>query len=206
MERGRFITIEGIEGVGKSTNMAYLVELIQERGITVVQTREPGGTPLAEDIRALLLAHSDENICEITESLLMFAARAQNVANTIEPALAAGHWVVCDRFTDASRAYQGGGRGLPMTTIEQLAAWVHPNLEPDLTLLLDAPVEMGMARAGHRGESDRIEIEQKEFFVRVRKIYLELAEEDPDRFAVVDASRPLDEVKAAVKKSLGRLL
>ncbi len=206
MERGRFITIEGIEGVGKSTNMAYLVELLEARGITVVQTREPGGTPLAEDIRALLLEHRDENMCEITESLLMFAARAQNVANVIEPALAAGKWVVCDRFTDASRAYQGGGRGLPMTTIEQLAAWVHPDLEPDLTFLLDAPVELGMGRAGDRGETDRIETEKHEFFVRVRNTYLELADEDPERFAVIDASQGLDDVKAAVQKALNVLL
>lgn len=206
MERGRFITIEGIEGVGKSTNMAYVVELLEARGITVVQTREPGGTPLAENVRELLLAHREENICEITESLLMFAARAQNVANTIEPALAAGHWVVCDRFTDASRAYQGGGRGLPMTTIEQLAAWVHPELEPDLTLLLDATVELGMTRAGDRGESDRIEKEKQEFFHRVRATYLELAEEDPGRFAVIDASQSLEQVRTAVRESLNRIL
>ena len=206
MKRGRFISIEGIEGVGKSTQMALVVELLQQRGIDVVQTREPGGTALAEQIRGLLLAHGEETVRPITELLLMFAARAQNVANVIEPALESGKWVVCDRFSDASRAYQGGGRGLPSQVIEALAAQVHPGLEPDLTLLLDAPVDIGRQRAGERGESDRIETEKREFFQRVRSRYLELAGQNPDRFVIVDASQSLSKVTAQVTTAVGTLL
>ena len=206
MKRGRFISIEGIEGVGKSTQMALVVDLLQQRGIEVVQTREPGGTALAEQIRGLLLAHGEETVRPITELLLMFAARAQNVANVIEPALESGKWVVCDRFSDASRAYQGGGRGLPSQVIEALAVQVHPGLEPDLTLLLDAPVDIGKQRAGERGESDRIETEKREFFQRVRARYLELAGQNPDRFVIVDASQSLSDVAAQVTAALMPLL
>jgi dTMP kinase len=157
MERGKFITVEGIEGVGKSTNIAVLVERIEAAGHHVLTTREPGGTPFAEDIRDILMNRSDEPVPEIAELLLMFAARSFNVNNVIVPALEAGTWVVCDRFTDSSRAYQGGGRGLPMETIDRIADWVHGETWPDLTILLDAPVEIGMERAGTRSAPDRIE-------------------------------------------------
>src|SRR5210317_1373365 len=174
MERGKFITVEGIEGVGKSTNIAVLVERIEAAGHHVLTTREPGGTPFAEDIRDILMNRSDEPVPEIAELLLFFAARSFNVNNVIVPALEAGTWVVCDRFTDSSRAYQGGGRGLPQEDIDRLADWVHGDLRPDLTILLDAPVETGMSRAGRRSAPDRFEIEQSEFFMRVRATYLQL--------------------------------
>lgn len=197
--RGRFITVEGIEGVGKSTNIAWLTSALERRGVNVLTTREPGGTPMAERIRGLLVEHGDEAMPDIAELLLMFAARALHVENVIRPALEAGIWVVSDRFTDASRAYQGGGRGIPMGRINTLADWVHGDLAPDLTVLLDAPVEVGMGRAGERGQPDRIEKERAEFFRRVRDTYLELAAGEPDRFAVIDASRDLDSVRAAIE-------
>lgn len=198
MERGRFITVEGIEGVGKSSNIEVLVKHIESAGYEVLTTREPGGTPLAEDIRDLLMHRGDEPIPEIAELLLMFAARSLNVNNYIRPALNAGKWVVCDRFTDSSRAYQSGGRGLPMATVDKIAEWVHGDLWPDLTILLDAPVEVGMARAGNRSQPDRIEREENEFFSRVRESYLELAAREQDRFVVIDTTRNLHEVQADV--------
>lgn len=206
MERGRFISVEGIEGVGKSSNIAVLVTHIEAAGHKVLTTREPGGTPLAEEIRALLLVRSDEPIPEIAELLLAFAARSLNVNNVIMPALDAGTWIVCDRFTDSSLAYQGGGRGLPMMTIEQLADWVHPDTWPDLTILLDAPVAVGLQRANNRGAPDRFEREQHAFFERVRSTYLALAEREPERFAVVDTTRKLAEVSADVVTLADRLL
>lgn len=206
MSRGRFITIEGIEGVGKSTQMALVVALLEEQGIEVIQTREPGGTVLAEKIRDLLLAHREEEVRPVTELLLMFAARAQNVLNVIQPTLDAGKWVVCDRFSDASRAYQGAGRGLSREFIEALAEQVHPGLEPDLTLLLDAPVTVGRQRTEKRGASDRIETEEIAFFQQVRDGYLELAVEHPGRFAVIDASATLNEVSEQVTKAVRNLL
>ena len=196
--RGRFITIEGIEGVGKSTNIAAIVERIEAAGHKVLTTREPGGTPFAEDIREILMNRGDEPVPEIAEVLLMFAARSFNVSNVIEPALEAGTWVVCDRFTDSSRAYQGGGRGIPMTVIDSMADWVHGDTWPDLTILLDAPVDVGMARAGSRSAPDRIEKEQHDFFERVRDCYLALAAAEPERFAVVDTTADLDTVKREV--------
>jgi len=168
METGKFITIEGIEGVGKSTNMRHLVQAIESAGHTVLTTREPGGTPMAERIREMVAEHGDEPMPDIAELLLVFASRALHVNNVIRPALAAGSWVVCDRFTDSSRAYQGGGRGLPAENIDRLAEWVHGDLVPDLTILLDAPVETGMERAGRRSDPDRFESEQSDFFNRVR--------------------------------------
>ena len=206
MARGRFITIEGIEGVGKSTNIAAIVERIEESGHNVLTTREPGGTPFAEDIREILMNRGDEPVPEIAELLLMFAARSFNVNNVIVPALEEGTWVVCDRFTDSSRAYQGGGRGIPLETIDNMAAWVHGDTWPDLTILLDAPVNVGMARAGSRSAPDRIEQEKHEFFERVRNCYLELAAAEPQRFAVVDTTRDLDTVKSEVLTLLERLL
>lgn len=204
--RGKFITIEGIEGVGKSTNIEAIVKHINTAGHEVLTTREPGGTPMAEDIRSLVLGRDDEPLPEIAELLLVFAARSLNVNNVIRPTLAGGTWVVCDRFTDSSRAYQGAGRGLPMETIDQLAEWVHKDTVPDLTILLDAPVEVGMQRANNRGAPDRIEQEQAAFFQRVRDSYLGMAANEPDRFAVIDTTLSRREVKAAVTALIDRLL
>ena len=206
METGKFITVEGIEGVGKSTNVAFLRDAIEKRGFEVLTTREPGGTPMAERIREMLIEHGDEPVPDITELLLMFASRSLHVNNVIQPALAAGTWVVCDRFTDASRAYQGGGRGFPQEDINRLAEWVHGDLRPDLTILLDAPVETGMSRAGRRGSPDRIEIERADFFERVRECYLSLAEADPDRFAVIDASRDIDAVRVSIESIIDSII
>lgn len=205
MESGKFITVEGIEGVGKSTNISFLVGIIEKHGHNVIKSREPGGTPMAERIRKLLIEHGDEPMPDIAELLLMFASRALHVNNVIRPALAAGTWVVCDRFTDASRAYQGGGRGIPLDDINRLAKWVHEDLQPDLTVLLDAPVETGMRRADERGAPDRIEVERAGFFTRVRACYLSLAAAEPERFVVVDATQALDTVRetmAAIATSL----
>ena len=206
MKRGRFISVEGIEGVGKSSNIEVLVTHIEAAGYDVLTTREPGGTPVAEDIRKLLKDHGDEPIPEIAELLMMFAARALNVNNVIVPALEAGKWVISDRFTDSSRAYQGGGRGLPMATIDTLADWVHGDTWPDVTILLDAPVEVGMARASRRGAPDRIEREKHDFFERVRKCYLDLASREPNRFIVIDTSRGLDEVQSDVARVVGQII
>lgn len=199
MESGKFITFEGIEGVGKSTNIGYLKAALEQRGCRVLATREPGGTPLAERIRDLVAEHGDEAMPDMAELLLVFAARALLVNNVIQPALAAGTWVLSDRFTDSSRAYQGGGRGIPREQIDRLAEWVHGDLRPDLTVLLDAPVEVGISRAGRRGKPDRFEAERFEFFARVRETYLRLAEEEPERFVVVDATQPLESVQAAME-------
>lgn len=205
MHRGKFITVEGIEGVGKSTNIDFLADLIENNGFSVVRTREPGGTPMAERIRELLLEHGEEPMTDIAELLLFFAARSLHISNAIRPALEAGQWVVCDRFTDASRAYQGNGRGLNQDKINMLADWVQEDLQPDLTILLDAPAEVGMDRAGRRGAADRLEIEKTEFYARVRAGYLALAESEPERFAIIDASLPLDQVQVAIKEIADRL-
>ncbi len=197
--RGMFITIEGGEGVGKSTNIAYIASQLSEANITFVVTREPGGTPLAEDIRQLLLSDRDEAISDNTELLLMFAARAQHIAEIIEPALTRGDWVICDRFTDATYAYQGGGRGIPESKISRLEQWVQGDLRPDATILLDAPVSVGMSRAGQRGKLDRIEREHDHFFENVRNRYLQLAECNSDRFRVVDASQALERVQESLR-------
>ena len=203
MSRGRFITLEGIEGAGKSTIARYIVEWLQSRGERAVLTREPGGTPLAERVRELVLKPDGEAIAPEAEMLLMFAARSLHLANLIRPALARGEWVICDRFTDATRAYQGGGRGLERAAIESLAQLVHADLQPDLTLLLDLPVATGMARAlARRGHSDRFEREQAAFFERVRAAYLDLARTDPGRFWIVDASCDLSAVQKSVAQAL----
>jgi dTMP kinase len=188
VQRGLFITFEGIEGVGKSTNIDYLAGLIEAHGHPVLRTREPGGTPIAEDIRRILKEHGDEPLPDVAELLLLFAARSINVNNAIRPALTSGTWVISDRFTDSTRAYQGGGRGFPVESIEWLAELAHGDLQPDLTILLDAPVDVAMQRADRRGEPDRFEVERAEFFDRVRQAYLQLAEREPDRFAIVDCS------------------
>lgn len=204
--RGRFITVEGGEGVGKTTNMQYLRERIEAAGHTVVMTREPGGTPLAEAIRALLLTPEYRGMSSDCELLLMFAARAEHLAQRILPALRAGEWVLCDRFTDATYAYQGGGRGLPRERIGQLETWVQGELRPDLTLLLDVPVALGLKRAGDRSAPDRFEQEEAAFFERVRQAYLERAQAEPDRYRVVDAALPLPEVQQQLDKALEGLL
>ena len=206
MESGRFISIEGIEGVGKSTNIDVLVQCIEAAGHKVLTTREPGGTPFAEDIREILMNRGDEPVPEIAELLLMFAARSFNVNNVIVPALEAGTWVVCDRFTDSTRAYQGGGRGIPMETIDRVADWVHGDTWPDLTILLDAPVEIGMERAGKRSAPDRFEQERHEFFQRVRECYLQLAVKEPGRFVVIDTTRSIDEVAADIRALADQIL
>jgi dTMP kinase len=206
MDPGKFITVEGIEGVGKSTNIEFLAALIEEKGVKVIRTREPGGTPMAERIRALLLEHGEEPMTDIAELLLFFASRSLHIHNAIKPALQAGQWVVCDRFTDASRAYQGDGRGLNQDTINTLADWVQEDLQPDMTVLLDAPAEVGMDRAGRRGAADRLEIEKTDFYARVREGYLALAKSEPHRFIVIDASRPLSQVQADIAENITGLL
>lgn len=202
---GKFITVEGIEGVGKSSNIDFLSDLVEREGYEIVRTREPGGTPMAERIRNLLLEHGEEALPDTAEMLLFFAARALHVNNTIRPALEAGKWVICDRFTDASRAYQGDGRGLDMDRINTLAEWVQNGLEPDITLLLDAPADIGMKRAKKRGATDRLESEKITFYERVREGYLRLARGEPNRFVVIDASQTLDQVKADIGETMQQL-
>ena len=204
--RGKFITVEGGEGVGKTTNMAYVRQWLSDRGIEFVATREPGGTPVAEKIRTLLLDHHAEVVDPVAELLLIFAARAQHIANIIEPALARGAWVLCDRFTDATFAYQGGGRQLGLDRVAMLEDFVQGTLRPDLTLILDVAPEIGLQRASDRGELDRFEMEQAAFFERVRDTYLALAARDSERYAVVDASRPLDQVQRDIDVALSEKL
>ncbi|WP_331346944.1 dTMP kinase [Cellvibrio sp. UBA7661] len=206
MQRGKFLTIEGTEGVGKSTNLAFVRDWLAARGVEVIVTREPGGTPLAEEIRALLLSKRDESVDETAELLLVFAARAQHLARVIQPALARGAWVLSDRFTDATYAYQGGGRGLSKSTIEQLEQLVQGDLRPDLTLILDIDVELGLNRARQRGELDRFESETIGFFERVRAAYRQRANTAPERYAVVDAGKTLAEVQKEIDSVLTRLL
>lgn len=197
--RGLFITVEGGEGVGKSTNMAFLQDRLCGLGVDLLVTREPGGTKLGEGIRELLLQPCEDAVASSAELLLIFAARAQHIEQVIEPALAAGKWVLCDRFTDATYAYQGGGRGLPVTMIRNLEKLVQGTLRPDYTLLLDAPVSLGMSRARERGELDRFEQEQEEFFERVRTTYLQLAEHSSGRYRVIDASQSLENVQQKIQ-------
>ncbi|MCL8301149.1 dTMP kinase [Pseudomonas mosselii] len=195
---GLFITLEGPEGAGKSTNRDYLAARLREQGVDVVMTREPGGTPLAERIRELLLAPSEERMAVDTELLLMFAARAQHLAEVIRPALARGAVVLCDRFTDATYAYQGGGRGLPVERIAILEAFVQGELRPDLTLVFDLPVEVGLSRAAARGRLDRFEQEGQAFFEAVRQAYLQRAGQQPQRYRLLDAAQPLSAVQQAI--------
>jgi dTMP kinase len=206
MQRGKFITIEGGEGVGKSTQIAALRDFLSQRGKQVIVTREPGGTPRAERIRALLLETSDEPMPPTCELLLMFAARASHLANLIEPALARGDWVVCDRFTDATYAYQGGGRGMDTETIATLERLVQGAVRPDLTLLLDVTLDISTARAQQRnsaaGHSDRFEREQRYFFERVRNAYLVRAQLERSRFAIIDASGDREQVAAAIRAAV----
>ncbi|MEK9593403.1 MAG: dTMP kinase [Luminiphilus sp.] len=197
---GRFITIEGGEGAGKSTAQAYLAERLAERGIAVLQTREPGGTPLAESIRQTLLSTDGEHPVEMAELLLVFAARAQHLAKVIEPALAAGQWVICDRFTDATYAYQGAARGLSADLIAQLETLVQGERRPDAVVVMDLSPEVGMTRAKQRGELDRFEREKPAFYSQVRNAYLARAQADPDRYQVIDAEQSLESVRQALSK------
>lgn len=196
--RGKFITFEGIEGAGKSTEVRFIQRLASQAHIAHCVTREPGGTEIAEAIRQLILRHYDETMSADTEMLLLFASRAQHLARVILPALQAGQWVFCDRFTDASYAYQGGGRGMAIARIEQLEHWVQGDLRPDYVLLLDVPVALGMERIRRRKNNDRIESEQAQFFTRVREQYLARAKLQPERYRIIDASQPL----AAVQRQL----
>jgi len=199
---GMFITLEGSEGVGKTSNLEYIKNLLENAQIDYIVTREPGGTPMGEALRNMLLSDDFKGMSDDTELLLMFAARAEHVAQVIRPALARGTWVLCDRFTDATYAYQGGGRQLDMARIEALEHWVLGDLRPDLTLLLDAPVEVGRERAGKRSTPDRFEQERDGFFNRVRNTYLDRARAEPDRIRVVDASLDL----ASVQRQIDQLL
>ena len=204
MKPGTFITVEGGEGAGKTTMIERMVDWLTARGQLVAQTREPGGTELAEKLRDILLDTQSAGLSDQAELLLMFASRAQHLAELIRPALARGDTVVCDRFTDATWAYQGGGRGLPKQDIAALEQLVHGDLQPDLTVLLDLPVELGLSRASLRSASDRFEEEPVAFFERVRAAYLERAAESPDRFAVVDASGPVESVWSRVEQVLNQ--
>lgn len=205
MKSGKFITLEGIDGAGKSTQLAWIVELLQQAGLQPVVTREPGGTTLGERVRALLLDKLMTMHAE-TEALLMFAARREHLDKVILPALQQGQWVISDRFTDASFAYQGGGRGLDQAKLGILEHWVQGGLQPDLTLYFDVPVEIGQQRVRQVKDADRFEQEQAGFFQRVRNAYLDRAWQFPNRIQIIDSSQPLTEVKAAVEQTVQRLL
>jgi len=206
MSRGLFITLEGGEGAGKSTNLAYARQCLEQTGKTVVVTREPGGTELGERVREILLHRRDLQMVADSELLLMFAARAEHLAKVILPALAAGKTVLCDRFTDATYAYQGGGRGIPAERIAAIEDWVQGSLRPDLTLVFDLPVEAGRARAGQRSEPDRFELESNEFFTRVRATYLARAAREPGRVRIIDASQSLEQVQQQIAAILGEVV
>lgn len=201
--KGLFITLEGIEGAGKSTHISFLENYFTSRGRQVVLTREPGGTDLGEAIRSTLLSNEYKNkISEDTELLLMFASRAQHLSEIIEPALKNDHVVICDRFTDSSFAYQGGGRGIEMNKIERLRNWVQGNRQPDLTLLFDLPVELGLERADKRSQADRFESEAFDFFQAVRECYLQRAKAEPERFSVIDATKSIEEIQTGISQLL----
>jgi dTMP kinase len=202
---GKFITLEGTEGVGKTTNLEFIKETLLGRGIPLLVTREPGGTPLAEEIREILLAPRDEAVSAKAELLLIFAARAQHIEEKIKPALSRGEWVLCDRFTDATYAYQGYGRGLPLDVISALETMVQGDLRPDLTIILDIDVEQGMARANARGELDRFEREKMSFFEEVRKGYQLRASAAPEIYRSVNAGQPLEGVQNDIAKILAGL-
>ena len=201
-KQGKFITLEGIEGVGKTSNLRFIKELLESSGHDCVVTREPGGTNLGEALRGLLLSHSDENMSADAELLMMFAARAEHLSKVILPAIENNQTVLCDRFTEATYAYQGGGRQLDVDKISELEEWVQGELRPDLTIILDAPVEIGRARAGSRSEPDRIEKEHDDFFQRVREAYIEQADHYPHRICLVDASVGIDAVQQQIREKL----
>lgn len=205
MKRGKFITLEGIEGGGKSTQAGYIVSRLRDLGHAVEQTREPGGTPLAESIRSVLLNEASRGMPGTTELLLMFAARAAHLAQRIQPALKKGTWVVCDRFTDATYAYQAAGRGLPVSRIKTLETMVQGRLRPDLVLVFDLPVAVGLQRARGRGDANRFEDEKLAFFERVRQCYLDRAKANPLRYVVLDAAQPVEQVQQQIRHALQRL-
>jgi dTMP kinase len=205
MTRGAFISLEGVEGVGKSTNVAFTADAVRRLGVDVVTTREPGGTALGERVREWILNGDHGKLSAEIETLLMFAARARHLDEVIRPALAAGRWVVCDRFTDATVAYQGGGRGASRALLDALQAEIQKGLEPDLTLLLDAPLEVGAGRIGDR-KPDHFEREQRPFFERVRAAYLALAAQHPERIKIVDAALPLPQVQSQIEAHVAALV
>jgi dTMP kinase len=203
MKRGLFLTLEGVDGAGKSTHVQWIVDRLADLGQPVLCTREPGGTAIGEQLRTLLLHEAMTLECE---TLLMFAARAEHVRTVIEPALAAGTWVVCDRFTDASFAYQGGGRELGTARIEALERWVHPDLQPDITWLFDVPLEVARERLNRTRDKDRFEQEADAFFLRTRQVYLERASQQAHRFRVVDSTQPIDSIRVQLNSELVRLV
>lgn len=203
IKRGLFLTLEGVDGAGKSTHVQWMVDTLTSRGVTVLCTREPGGTPIGEKLRELLLHEQMTLECE---TLLMFAARAEHVRSVIEPALASGSWVVCDRFTDATFAYQGGGRELGTAKIEALERWVHPDLQPDVTWLFDVPLEVARERLNRTREKDRFEQEADSFFLRTRQVYLDRAASQAQRFRVVDSTQPIDEIRSELSQQLDQLI
>ncbi len=203
---GLFITVEGSEGAGKTTNLEFIQRRLEAAGKAPLLTREPGGTPLGEQVRELLLGHKHDGMADDTELLLMFAARAEHLAKVIRPALDAGRWVLCDRFTDATYAYQGGGRGIAASRIEALEQWVQGPLRPDRVIFLDVPVEVGIARAGQRSTPDRFEQQQLAFFQRVRSTYLARASAQPERYRVVNAGQALEQVQQDLGRVVDELL
>ncbi|AZP13609.1 dTMP kinase [Undibacterium parvum] len=200
---GKFITFEGIDGAGKSTHIAYVAQALQQRGITVISSREPGGTPLGESLRQILL---QEKMHLETEALLMFAVRREHIAQVIEPALQRGDWVISDRFSDASFAYQGGGRKLPLAKLEALEQWVHPHLQPDLTLLFDVPLAVARERLDATRTLDKFEQEQTDFFAGTRAEYLRRAAQFPQRFRIIDSSRAIPEIRKDLDGLIAELL
>lgn len=205
MQKGKFITIDGVEGAGKSTQITFICDYLKAKNINVILTREPGGTDLGEKIRELLLSNNTQSMHSDTELLLMFAARNEHINTKIIPALERGDWVLSDRFTDASYAYQGGGRGLDIERIEQLENWVLQDFTPDMTLLLDIPVELGMSRVESRGEKDRIELEAMDFFERVRQAYIARSEKYPQRIKLIDSSGAREHTSEQIEKILATL-
>ncbi|MFK5914953.1 MAG: dTMP kinase [Woeseiaceae bacterium] len=206
IEQGKFITVEGTEGVGKSTNMAFIENSLTQAGKELVVTREPGGTELGEKLRSVLLDAKEQSMCDDTELLLMFAARAQHIKEVIQPALDAGKWVLCDRFTDSTFAYQGGGRGIDMARIADLEQWVQGDLRPDMIFILDLPVDVGLERAGKRSTPDRFELEKHNFFNKVRNTFLSRAAEYPKRYRIIDASPSIETVQTSIQVVLKELL
>lgn len=202
MQKGKFITIDGVEGAGKSTQIKFICDYLEAKGVNVVLTREPGGTDLGEKIRELLLSTTTKSMHSDSELLLMFAARNEHIHHKIIPALEKGDWVLSDRFTDASYAYQGGGRGLDIERIEHLEHWVLKGFTPDMTLLLDIPVDLGMSRVESRGEKDRIELEDLDFFERVRQAYIDRSEKYPQRIKLIDSSKSREHTSAQIEKIL----
>ncbi len=203
--KAQFISIEGVEGAGKSTAVKVICQYLRDNNIDYYLTREPGGTEIAEDIRKILLNPYEETVCAETELLLMFATRKQNIEHVIKPTLASGKWLVSDRFTDASFAYQGGGRQIDVAHINYLTQWIQGNIKPDMTLLLDLPVELGLKRIEARGDKDRIEREGVEFFHRVRQAYLDCASREPERYRIIDASLTEQEVATQIQHALSSL-